>query len=281
VDDHIRLIDVGARGGIDPRWEPFHSILDVLGFEPDAEECEELNARQSPYSIRYLPVALGAENGQQANLFICKQPGCSSLLQPNTELCDMYPYGYAMEVVGKIPVTLERMDSVCGDFQPDVLKIDTQGTELDVLRGAGHILDKVLAVELEVEFLPQYVGQPLFSDVDAFMRGQGFTLRALRRTLWRTKADQLRSQGGQIMHGDALYFRPEQMDCEKGHIILAAYRQYDLLAYFGAAQLIPKESLFMRLASRMLSRYSNTGLRRFVDQLRPAGAVDWHDPDFF
>lgn len=186
-----------------------------------------------------------------------------------------------MEVVGELPMTLRRMDAVSGDFTPDVLKIDTQGTELDVLRGAGHLLDSVLAVEMEVEFVPQYLGQALFSEVDQFMRQQGFTLRALRRSYWRTKADHKHSYGGQIMHGDALYLRPERMNCQKGHVILSAYRQYDLLANFGASHLIPGTSLGIRIASRLLSRYSNRELRRLVDSLRPADATDWHDPDFF
>jgi hypothetical protein len=197
------------------------------------------------------------------------------------ELCDMYPYGIEMEVVGEHPVTLTRMDTACGDFQPDVMKVDTQGTELDVLRGAGRLLDSAIAVELEVEFIPQYLGQSLFSDIDIFMRQQGFTLRGLKRTYWRTKADHVHSDGGQIIHGDALYLRSDRINCQKGHIILSAYRQYDLLAHIGATHLIPKKSLFIRLASRMLSRYSNDKLRRLVDQIRPAVATDWHDPDLF
>ncbi len=197
------------------------------------------------------------------------------------ELCSAYPYGKEMEVVGELPVALSRMDKVCTDFQPDVIKVDTQGTELDVLRGAGHLLDSALAVELEVEFVPQYEGQAIFSDVDLYMREQGFLLRGIRRTYWRTKADHVHSYGGQIVHGDALYIRPERMNCQQGHMILSAYRQYDLLAHFGASQLIPRESMILRAVSRFLSGYSNHRMRRFVDRLRPAKATDWHDPDFF
>ncbi|MFZ4698717.1 MAG: FkbM family methyltransferase [Candidatus Methylumidiphilus sp.] len=281
MNDKIKLIDVGARGGINPRWKPHYGMLEVLAFEPDPDECAALNSECHPYSIQFLPAALGAQDGQQAILFICRQPGCSSLLKPNMELCSMYPYSKAMEVVGEYPITLKRMDTVCQDFQADVMKIDTQGTELDVLRGAGRLLDSVLAVELEVEFVPQYHGQSLFSDVDFFMRQQGFTLRGLRRSYWRTRGVPMHSHGGQIIHGDALYLRPDRMNCQKGHIILSAYRQYDLLAHFGASHLIPRKSLFLRLASKLLSRYPNRDLRRLVDLLRPADATDWHDPDFF
>jgi len=281
MTDPIRLIDVGARGGIHKRWDAFHALMDVLAFEPDPEECASLNSRRHPYSIRFLPVALGAQDGEQATLFVAKEPGCSSLLRPNMELCSRYPFGEAMKTVGERSITITRLDTACGDFRPDVMKVDTQGTELDVLRGAGRLLDTVLAVELEVEFVPQYVGQALFSDVDPFMRHEGFALRGLRRTNWREAADHLHPYGGQILHGDVLYLRPERMDCHKGHVILAAYQQYDLLARFGASHMIPRVPPLIRFASRLLSGYPNRELRRFVDHLRPKSATDWHDPDFF
>lgn len=91
---------------------------------------------------------------------------------------------------------LTRLDTACGDFQPDVMKVDTQGTELDVPQGAGRLLDSVLAVELEVEFVPQYVGQALFADVDTFLRRQNLMLRGLRRTYWRESAVHLHPYRG-------------------------------------------------------------------------------------
>jgi FkbM family methyltransferase len=282
MEDKIRLIDVGARRGIDPRWNPYFKNLEVLAFEPDPEECSTLNSKEHPYTIRYLPIALGADNNKEATLFITRQPGCSSLLQPNAELCRDYQYGQAMEVVDKKSITLNRLENICDGFQPDVIKVDTQGTELDVLIGAGKLLDNVLVVELEIEFVPQYMGQAVFSDVDAYMRQRGFSLRGIRRTYWRAKAeDYTHCFGGQLFHGDALYIRPDQINCTKGHIILAAYRQYDLLTHFGITHLIPEQPMIIRLISQLLSGYSNRELRRLVDRIRPAHATDWHDPDFF
>lgn len=55
--DRPRLFDVGARGGIDPRWRPFHDYIDAVGFEPNPAECDRLNreaASQDP-PIRFLP----------------------------------------------------------------------------------------------------------------------------------------------------------------------------------------------------------------------------------
>ncbi len=58
------LLDVGARGGVAGKLRPLAGLIDVVGFEPDAEECQALNeqvAREgtTPWrSGRYLPVAV-------------------------------------------------------------------------------------------------------------------------------------------------------------------------------------------------------------------------------
>ena len=279
--ERIRLIDIGARDGINERWEPYHDRIEVRAFEPDRTECDRLNRQPWPYPIRYLPVALGANDGEPATMHVCRQPGCSSLLRPNLELCRGFAYARNMEVVGQHPMVLSRLDTVIENFPPDALKIDTQGTELSILQGAGNLLDTTLAVELEVEFIAQYTGQALFGDVDAFMRSKGFMLRGLRRDYWRNQASYLHAHGGQLIHGDALYLRPDAMNSPKGHVILAAYRQYDLLASFGAAKYIRKEPWIIQVLAKLLSGYPHRELRRIVDRLRPATASDWHDPDFF
>lgn len=316
--ERLRFVDVGARGGIDERWRPFHGLLQVLAFEPDPEECSKLNgsASRMPYPIQFVPKALGAIDGEQASLNICKQPGCSSLLQPNLELCRAYPYGANMEVVKTWPMTLHRLDTVAAEngFAVDVIKIDTQGTELGILCGAGRLLSNMLIVELEVEFVSQYVDQPQACDVNLFMRQQGFVLRGLKRTYWRRTPREgwpRSTRGGQLLHGDALYVNSKldshdagasRITILKGLIALAAYRQDDLildllslphpaLADLSEAQrrtlagmLIGKPpSGIRKLLSGFTSAagYSNRQMRRWVDELRPAGAADWHDPDFY
>jgi hypothetical protein len=91
----------------------------------------------------------------------------------------------------------------------DVLKIDVQGGELEVLKGAVKQLDdSVLAVIAEVEFVKLYEGQSLFSDIDIFMREHGFALFDLDIRRWRRKTlpeafDGIRM--GQTIYADALY----------------------------------------------------------------------------
>ena len=95
----------------------------------------------------------------------------------------------------------------------DFIKIDTQGHELSILKGGVDYLDNVIGLEIEVEFSPLYRGQPLFGDVDSFVRGYGFELFDIKRYFWKRKdAVDTVGQKGQLVFGDALYLKsPEQI----------------------------------------------------------------------
>jgi hypothetical protein len=63
---------------------------------------------------------------------------------------------------------------------PDIIKMDVQGLELEVLNGLGILLNKAICVELEVNLEQMYVGQPVLGDIYSFMHMHGFALRDLQ-----------------------------------------------------------------------------------------------------
>jgi hypothetical protein len=80
------------------------------------------------------------------------------------------------------------------------------------LQGAKNVLKNAVGLEVEVEFQPIYKDQPLFADVDAFVRDQGFELFDLKRYYMKRKGcDQAKNRQGQIVFGDALYFRAPEI----------------------------------------------------------------------
>ena len=98
-------------------------------------------------------------------------------------------------------------------LEVDFIKIDVQGHELPVLEGATNSIENVIGLELEVEFALLYQNQPLFSDIDYFVRERGFDLFDLSRKYYtRNENYEYKRSQGQLMWGDALYFRsPEQI----------------------------------------------------------------------
>jgi hypothetical protein len=64
--------------------------------------------------------------------------------------------------------------ALAGEGAIDFLKLDIQGFELMALQGAARTLAHVAMIQTEAEFVPIYRDQPLFSNIDLFLRGAGF-----------------------------------------------------------------------------------------------------------
>jgi len=174
----VTILDAGARWGVGTPWYLIPPLARVVGFDPDEDECRRLNATAEP-GHRYVPVALGARDGT-GTLYVTRCPGSSSLLPPDPHKGQRFPsLADHLAVLRTLEVPVRRVDTWAADADcRDIvfIKADVQGTELDVLRGAGALLDGCLGLELEVEFAPLYQGQALFAEVDQFVRAQGFEL---------------------------------------------------------------------------------------------------------
>jgi FkbM family methyltransferase len=176
----VKIVDVGAADTPDP---PAYAKLlgnfpcKVVGFEPLAEECEKLNRLNGSDHI-FLPHAIG--DGSVRTFYECSSPYCSSLFEPDIALADKFHnLADLLRVVGTRQIQTRKLDDFVETEGTDFLKVDVQGGELLVLQGAVERLKSVLAVHIEVEFLPLYKNQPLFADIDVFLRGLGFAFHTL------------------------------------------------------------------------------------------------------
>ncbi len=188
------ILDVGCRNG--PRGSWLRPDVQIVGFDPDVEECKRLAEQFPPH--KFLPLAVDA--GVPRTFFNTEHPECGSFLRPRQDIIE--PFGFtAHRITGTQEMKTVSLDYWCeaNDTYPELLKLDTQGTELHILQAAEDVLFAVAAVITEVEFNPLYEDQPLFGDVDHFLRAQGFELRTLR---------DLNEIGGQLWWADAHYFRP-------------------------------------------------------------------------
>ena len=81
-----------------------------------------------------------------------------------------------MQVLATPLIDTVRLNDVAEIGAPgcDLLKLDTQGSEAEMLANASETLKRCLIIQTEVEFAPLYEDQPLFADVDQILRGNGF-----------------------------------------------------------------------------------------------------------
>ncbi len=150
----------------------------VLSLEPLTEAHERLasNSRRWRNWIIGPAVAIGSSN-QQAEFYISENRVSSSLLPVLETHVSAAPES---TTIATAAVTVRRLDELLADmdFSDDdlFLKIDTQGTERDVLEGASNILSRVVGLKVEMSLTLLYDKQRLYSEVDAYIRNLGFTL---------------------------------------------------------------------------------------------------------
>jgi FkbM family methyltransferase len=227
---HITLCIVGSRklkefGQIyniyaSQGWGLLAPNLTVYGFDADEEACNDMNNELESQSInwteKHFPYALWDTSGK-ATLYITNYQACSSLYHPN--LAYINRFGGDANIMYKVISTVEVQTTTLDDVliaskdhfkEIDYLQIDVQGGELNVLKGAITSLKNVLAVVAEVEFMQVYKNQPLFSDVDVYLKEQGFSLFDLVG-MYRTYSEEIpfplsKNHPGRLLWGDAYYF---------------------------------------------------------------------------
>jgi len=177
----LKIVDVGAMwtGADQDRYANLIRSVpcEVIGFEPLTTEYQKLVAMARPQHS-YFPYFIG--DGFVRTFHECKAPFTSSLLEPDVAMAANFELlGDYVEVVGRQKVQTTRLDDVPETSGVDLLKVDVQGGEMMVFEGARERLGSALIVDVEVEFLPLYKNQPLFAEIDFFLRSRGFELHQL------------------------------------------------------------------------------------------------------
>ena len=171
------VFDVGANTG-----QTTNAILQALpgatvhAFEPSAaafEGMRRLSVMQKNVVLNNC--ALGAQSGEQT-LFENASSDMSSLLPLGQD-------GWG-RVQARTTVRVSTVDEYCADRdipRIDLLKSDTQGFELEVLKGASRMLERRLVhlIYLEMNFARLYEGMPRFDALLGFLFDRGFELIAL------------------------------------------------------------------------------------------------------
>ena len=180
----VIILDIGAMEEGKPRYYDLAQTgrARVIGVEPNPEQRAKLVANNGK-KHSYIPNYLG--DGNDATVNITHYPGCISLLEPDPDFIDPFHSIATKEstdnfyVKDRVAIKTTKLDDIENRPKPHLIKIDVQGYELKVLEHGLKTLSSALVVESEVEFLPIYKDQPLFCDIQAFMRDQGFHLHKM------------------------------------------------------------------------------------------------------
>jgi FkbM family methyltransferase len=173
------VLDVGAHRG------EYGQLLRRLGyrgrivsFEPVPESfgALEQSCRRDPDWLAWR-IALGASQDTRG-IRVTKSTQFSSFLTANAEAAGRF--GDHVDMLRTEPVAVRRLEEVFAECVDGIaaprvfLKLDTQGVDLEVLRGAGSRLVDVQGLQCELALKPMYEGAPSYAEAVAVLSGLGF-----------------------------------------------------------------------------------------------------------
>jgi len=176
-------------------------IISVEPVEASWEKLSRYAETDRSWIVHHL--ALGPDEGL-GELNLTEGSDFASFLGPNDYARAEFPD--SSRVVGHQQVAVRRLDRLfdectSGLANPRVyLKLDTQGYDLEVLKGADGCLDRIVALQSEVSVKPIYQGQPSLTDALAQLHHLGFEVGGLYPVT--------RDREGRVVEFDCVAIRP-------------------------------------------------------------------------
>ena len=191
------IFDVGANTG--QSIDRFRSIFPdskIYSFEPDKVSFKTLRENHSGDGLHAYEIALGDKPGT-AKLYLNTSKDMNSLLKSENPQWGQRD--------GEDEVSVSTVDKFCEENEVmhiDLLKTDTQGFELQVLKGCSRMMSekRIDLVAMEVIFSNMYEGISPFDEVYRFMLDNGFRLVSFYKFYHRNQ---------QANWSDALFARVE------------------------------------------------------------------------
>lgn len=194
------VLDVGAnRGQYGVALRRSGYVGKIVSFEPIPEAFEVLRAQAAHDPLwRVERCALGGETGTRV-FRVSENLVSSSFLSVTSESTDAFA---GTEQIKEIQVDVRSLVELIGDELADHithLKLDTQGSELEILKSAENVLPALFSIESELSLVPLYKDQPLLPEVTQFLYEHGY------RATWIERGFQ--NKALELLQVDALFRR--------------------------------------------------------------------------
>lgn len=196
------VIDVGAHSG--EFASAVREVLPeahILSFEPQPDCYDELRqkmATRKPFQA--FCMALGDQSGE-ISFYRSRFSKSSSVLKMSERHQTEFPW--TAGDLTEIKVKIDTLDNVAKglDLRQNVmLKLDVQGYELNVLRGAVNTFPQIACLLVETSAVQLYEGEALFDEVAAFLSEHGYIYSGTWEQTYSAK-------DGRLLQSDSLFVR--------------------------------------------------------------------------
>ncbi len=175
----------------------------LVSFEAIPSVHQQLTAHASKKRSSWVIApctALGSRRGE-IEINVSANSVSSSILAMRSTHLEAAPES---KYVAKKTVPIERLDELAPRIIPPMgriyIKVDTQGYEMEVLKGATALLPRAAAIQLELSLIPLYFGAPTFVEMIAFVESMGYELFGIVPGF-------KNRQTGRLLQADAFFVR--------------------------------------------------------------------------
>ncbi|MDA0107820.1 hypothetical protein OH456_06680 [Vibrio sp. La 4.2.2] len=171
VSKRIHVLDLGAKCYSAERVN-YHDLMDthVCGVDVSLD-----NSAMTPYRPFDQEIEAVIGDGSSRLFYVTECEDYSSLFEPNPQwlaYCQTLNQWLKVKQTPLVDtVTLNTLELY---HTPDFIKSTLQGADLYAIVHGNRYFEHALVVEIKVAFLPLYLGQPLFSEIELLMRKRGF-----------------------------------------------------------------------------------------------------------
>jgi FkbM family methyltransferase len=177
---HTTVIDAGGRFGLHPSWSKFKGELNYHLFEPDKVEANRLIEKYTKRSDVTVSKLALLDKEKEIRLYHFNNLAMSSCNKRN-KIVSWFKgeREHEEDVTGYSDVKSTTVDDYCKEhnISVDFLKLDTEGSEHLILKGAElQLSESILGVRSEVSFDFIFDDSVLFSKMHDFMLDRGYYL---------------------------------------------------------------------------------------------------------
>lgn len=176
------FIDVGANTG--QTWDllrKFGYRGRIISVEP-LSECHEMLLARSDSDPNWViaPRCALSDHEGVIEILVAEGSSLSSVREPTGTMADALPKA---RQAARESVPLHRLDGLLRKEVEEpgrvFLKIDAQGHDMEVLKGAEGVMDRIDGIKIEMSLLPLYEGETLYLDILKYLDERGFRPRLM------------------------------------------------------------------------------------------------------
>ena len=199
------MLDIGAAGDINKRRSIIKDKISIFLVEPHPESANELKQKV----VKVIERFLYEEEGNNIKFYQTKKKTNSGFLKPNLVHLKKFPDLERYNIEETVDVSTSTLDNEIKKMNVknlDFVKIDTEGSELNILKGSKNTLKNVLGLEIECNFFHLREDSPLFEDIRNYLKNYGIIFVDFLNII-RWEMNNYKSLIGQPQFADVLFLK--------------------------------------------------------------------------